>query len=188
MTTSPDQIEALGSTESLDKCLLEALCSKPETLEQDYLKAYVPQPTASFHHILRTQRSGVQGSALPPAWRPVQLALARALSLPIKPGEKTCEPCTELVDGLPYRYNPSLKKLLMVLYYHQVQELVEEMSSVGADTKKQREILRKLAEPLQRYSKYISLSTPYMWVINSYTSGSSGSHWSPPVRVRPYPP
>lgn len=114
MTKSPDQCEAVGSTETLGGYLLEALGSKPETLEQDYLKAYVhiDQRTTPFLHVLRTQRSGIQGSALPPAWRPVQLALARVLSLPIKPGEKTCEPYTELVDGLPSRYNPSLKKVV----------------------------------------------------------------------------
>ncbi len=185
MTTGPDQSEALSSIETLDECLLKALGSKPETLEQDYLKAYVPQPTASFLHILRTQRSGVQGSALPPAWRPVQLALARVLSLPIKLGSKTCEPCTELVDGLPHRYNPSLKKLLMVLCYHQVQELVGEMNSAGADAKKQREVLGKLAEPLQRYSNSIPLSTSHVLIIDCYTSGSSGSAFA---RVGPHPP
>ena len=157
MCDIPNQSEAVGSTETLDEYLLEALGSKPETLEQDYLKAYVHQPTSAFLHILRTQRSGVQGSALPPAWRPVQLALARVLSLPIRPGEKTCEPCTELVDGLPSRYNPSLKKLLMVIYYHQVQELVGEMNNAGPDTKKQKEILGKLAEPLRLYSRFICL-------------------------------
>lgn len=172
MTTCSDQIEASSSITSQDEWLLLALRSKPETFEQDYLKAYVPQPPARFLHILRTQHSGVQGSALPPAWRPVQLALARALWLDIQPGEKTCMPCTELVDGLPDRYNPSLKKLLMVLYYHQVQELVVEMNSVGADTKKQKDILTRLAEPLQRYSKSISLLNSYVLVINSYTSGS----------------
>ena len=187
MTTCPDQSEPLGPIETLDECLLEALGSKPETLKQDYLKAYVPQPTMSFLHILRTQRSGIQGSALPPAWRPVQLALARVLSLPIKLGEKTCEPCTELVDGLPDRYNPSLKKLLMVLYYHQIQELVGEMSCAGADTKKQKEILRKLAKPLHRYSKYISLSTSYVLVINSLPAEAveaAGAHpfESDPIR------
>ena len=157
MCEIPNQSGALGSTEILDEHIFKALGSKSETLEQDYLKAYVPQPASPFLHILRTQRSGVQGSALPPAWRPVQLALARVLSLPIKPGAKTCEPCTELVDGLPTRYNPSLKKLLMVMYYHQVQQLVGEMNSAGVDTKKQEEILGKLAEPLRRYSKFICL-------------------------------
>ena len=186
MAACKDQIETSVSTAPLDKGLLEALCSKPETLEQDYLKAYVPQPTARYHHILRTQCSGIQGSALPPAWRPVQLALARALSLPIKPGEKTCNPCTELVDGLPDRYNSSLKKLLVVLYYHQVRELVGEMNRAGTDTKKQREILRKLAEPLQRYSKSLFPLSSHVLVINSYTSGSSGSRWGPSVRVGPH--
>ena len=133
MTESPDQLEALGWIEPFEECLL-------------------PRPSASFLHILRTRRSGIQGAALPPAWRAVQLALARALSLPIYPGENAGEPYTEIVDGHPYRYNHSLKKLSMVLYYHQVQELVGEMDTAGADTKKQREILGKLAEPLQRYS------------------------------------
>ena len=40
----------------------------------------------------------------------------------------------------------------MVSYYHQVQELVGEMNSAGADSKKQKEIVGKLAEPLQRDS------------------------------------
>ena len=70
MCDIPDQKEPVGSTNTLDEYLLEALGSKPEALEQDYLKAYVHQLTATFLHILRTQRSGVQGSALPPAWRP----------------------------------------------------------------------------------------------------------------------
>ena len=187
MTTCSDPIEASSSTTLQDEWLLAALCSKPETLEQDYLKAYVPLPTARYHHILRTQSSGIRGSALPPAWRPVQLALARALWLDIKPGEKTCNPCTELVDGLPDRYNSSLKKLLMVLYYHQVQELVGEMNSAGTDTRKQREILGKLAESLQRYSKSVFPLNSNVMVVNSYTSGSSGSCWGPPVRVGPYP-
>ena len=187
MTTCSDQIEASGSTAPVDESLLEALRSKPETLEQDYLKAYVPQPPARFLHILRTQRSGVQGSALPPAWRPVQLALARVLSLPIKPGEMTCQPCFDIVDGLPDRYNPSFKKLLMVLYYYQVQELVREMNSAGTDTKKQREILGKLVEPLQRYSKFTYLSTFEVLFVNSYISGSSGNRWGSSVRVGPYP-
>ena len=179
MTMDPDPVEALGWIEPLDEYLLEALGSRPETFEQDYLKAYVPQPTARYLHILRNKPSFVQDSALPPAWRPVQLALARALSLPIKLGENYHQPSTELVDGRPSRYNPSLKKLLMVLYYHQVQELVGEMNSAGADTKKQRDVLGKLAEPLQRYSKSISLLHSYAFFIHSYTSGSSGSRWSP---------
>ena len=177
MTTSPDELEALGWIENLEEDLLQALCSKPETLEQDYLKAYVPQPRRAFLHILRTQRFGAKWSALPPAWRPVQLALARVLSLPIKPGDIACEPGTEFVYGSPSRYNPSLRKLLMVLYYHQVQELVGEMNSAGADSKKQGEILGKLAEPLQRYSKYISLSSSYLLVVDICTSGRSGSRW-----------
>lgn len=77
MCEIPDQSEALGSTKNLDEHMLEALGSTPETHEQDYLKAYIPQPPLAFLHILRTQRSRVRGSALPPAWRPVQLALAR---------------------------------------------------------------------------------------------------------------
>ena len=169
MTTGPDQVEALGGVETFDECLL-------------------PQPTASFLHILQTQRSGIHGRALPPAWRPVQLALARSLSLPVQPGQDPREPYTEIVDGLPHRYNRRLKKLLMVLYYHQVQELVGEMYSAGADTQKQKDILRKLAEPLQRYSNYISFSTLYGLAFNSYTSGSSGRRWGPPVRVGPHPP
>lgn len=183
----PDPVEALGWIEPLDEYLLEALGSTPETLEQDYLKAYVSPPTASFLHILRTPPSSFQVSVLPPAWRPVQLALARALSLRIKLGVDTHEPSTELVDVLPHTHNPNLKKLLMVLYYHQVQGLVGEMNSAGANTKKQREILEKLAEPLQRYSKYISLSFTYVLVIEEHTSGSSGSRWAPSARVGPYP-
>ena len=152
MNPTNDEVEAPLSTEILDTYLTEALQSKPESIEQDYLRSYVPQPEASYLHVLQTQRSGFQGSALPPAWRTIQLALARVLLLPIKPGEKSCEPCNDLVDGLPYRYNPSLKKLLMVVLYHQVQALVEEMNSAGADAAKQKDILMRLAEPLQRYS------------------------------------
>ena len=170
MTTGPDQLEALGWIEPFEECLL-------------------PPPSDSFLHILRTRRPGIQAAALPPAWRAVQLALAKALSLPIHAGENGArEPCTEIVDGLPYRYNHSLKKLLVVLYYHQVQELVGEMNTAGADAEKQREILRKLAVPLQQYSTYISLSTLYVLVIDSYTSGSSGRSWEPSIRVGPYPP
>ena len=128
-----------------------------------------------FLDILRTQRFPLDRSPLPLGWRPVQLALARFLSLPIEPGEMTFEPCTEIVDWDLHRDNSSLKKLLMVLYYHQVQELVGEMNSAGADSKKQREILGKVAEPLQRFSKYIPLSISYLLVVNSCTSGSSGS-------------
>ena len=76
----------------------------------------------------------------------------------------------------------------MVSYYHQVQELVGEMNSAGADSKKQKEILGKLAEPLQRDSKYISLSISYLSVVNSHTSGSSGSRWGLFIQVGPYPP
>ena len=129
------------------------------------MRAYVPQPTSSFLHILRTQESDVQDPALPPAWRPVQLALARVLSLSIEKGGKRCEPHKELVDGLPYRHNASLKKLLMVLYYHQVQELVGKMDNAGADTKSQIAILGELAEPLQRYSKYLSCPTLCIWIL-----------------------
>ena len=43
MTTGPGQSEASGSTETIDKYLLKALGSTPETIEEDYLKAYVPQ-------------------------------------------------------------------------------------------------------------------------------------------------
>ena len=180
MTTNPDQSEAVGSTEPFEEHLL-------------------PPPSASFLHILRTRRPGIQAAALPPAWRAVQLALARALSLPIHAGENDAgkndagendahEPCTDIVDGLPHRYNHSLKKLLVVLYYHQVQELVGEMNTAGADTERQQDILRELAVPLQQYSTYISLSTLYVLVIDSYTSGSSGRSWEPSIRVGPYPP
>lgn len=158
MTTSPNQGEAVGSTEIPDEYLLEALGSTPETLEQDHLKAFVPQPSVTFLRILRTQRGRFRASALPPAWRSVQLALARILSLPIESSENTYEPCTENFGRHPHSENLGLKKLLMVLYYHQVWKLVGEMNSAGADSKKQEEILGKLAEPLQRYSKYISHS------------------------------
>ena len=45
----------------------------------------------------------------------------------------------------------------MVVYYHQVQELVGEMNNAGADTKKQKEILGKLSEPLRLYSRFLCL-------------------------------
>ena len=50
----------------------------------------------------------------------------------------------------------------MVFYYHQVQRLVGDMDNAGADTKKRIGILKDLAEPLQRYSKYLSRSALYI--------------------------
>ena len=56
MTTIRDQREASDPNQTLDERLLGALGSTSKTLGDDYPKAYVPQPTESYLHILQTQR------------------------------------------------------------------------------------------------------------------------------------
>lgn len=68
--------------------LLSALDSSPDSLEQDYLKAYVPH-TKLFPVLKAGDHSNPDFStvvALPPAWRTTQFAVARSLELPLRPG------------------------------------------------------------------------------------------------------
>ena len=66
-----NQEQALDPIETLDRDLRTALGATPATIDEAYMRAYVPQPNHGFLHILRTQDSEAQGAALPPAWRPV---------------------------------------------------------------------------------------------------------------------
>ena len=73
----------------------------------------------------------------------------------------------------------------MVLYYHQVQDLLGQMNGAKANTKKQLEILGELAGPLQRYSKYLTPLALCIWPLVSISAEAVEAVGAHPFELDP---
>ena len=108
--------------------------------------------------------SDKNASRLPAAWRTTQLALARVSGLQLERelsshfGERTEAihyaplDVAALSNGLPNKYSIPLRRLLVVMYHNQLQQLLQEMNKAEPDAMRQKGVLERMIEPLQQYS------------------------------------
>jgi hypothetical protein len=57
-----------------------------------------------------------------------------------------------LSNGLPNKYSIPLRRLLVVMYHNQLQQLLQEINEAGPDAVRQKVVLERMIEPLQQYS------------------------------------
>lgn len=146
--------------------LIEALSSTPESLYRDYMSAAVRlKPDITGHlaillvdtfpgfGILDNVGSNELIGKLPKVWHQTQSALARAFRMPLEKGRHELPTDEHLIRKLQGTDLTALKELLVVLYHYQIARLIQEMKEAGINLERQQDVLGRMAEPLQRYSK-----------------------------------